>query len=642
MSSVANRAPAQYNYRTTTYTANNTTQQRAVHNVTDDYERWYTEHAPNNRMVLSLQSGIDTEIGWALDRIARLCDNEQFILNSIPGLTDALFEWPEWYLKEGKDEITPAKSLFALDPVLVRRRRHALESLFVLRNSALNEPNAVELMNHRRTQPLIFLALHTIKPDSDANTEFLLNIVELLHTVSSRVFLSSATALERNPIPPLQELAGTSSNRSLIVASLTALYAILSNPPNTAYITLNSPALSASLRYLPLFIDKPLVDACLNFLYVYLSHPAMAKAFLLHPDMPSTLKLLVCHILSEQTEETVYVDLTGPTHIVPSAAAVTRDLQLSKEDLERLMEIPEPQRCYDWMRTMFVAKADGELTQVEFWNLYKDVFMPYQDRYPLLVASDVIKNVNVVFPEAQAMVLPGPPQRFIVRGVDRHKETVDSEKFRCKWDRAQCPVQPFKSPGELYEHLLGHINSEESPEGPCLWATCPQAPLSKAVLRKHVLTHLSSSQPAEKHPSQSESITSISHMPAYPMASPLERPPPPPPQTIVSYSSPMMDPPSSALTALLCIRILFRSSFTTTDEAPRADADHFGFPGLPDDVEEEDLGGDMTVDEQAGMARGRRAFVGVRRLMEGVRIRDPVLMGWIEEMVEAGLSGEAP
>ncbi len=77
---------------------------------------------------------------------------------------------------------------------------------------------------------------------------------------------------------------------------------------------------------------------------------------------------------------------------------------------------------------MFIGKPDGELTQVDFWNLYKDVFAPHQDKYPLLVASDVIKNVNLVFPEAQAMVLQDPVQRFIVRGVDRRKDTLVAEK----------------------------------------------------------------------------------------------------------------------------------------------------------------------------------------------------------------------
>ena len=103
---------------------------------------------------------------------------------------------------------------------------------------------------------------------------------------------------------------------------------------------------------------------------------------------------------------------------------------------------------------MFIAKPDGELTQVDFWNLYKDVFLPHQERYPLLVASEVIKNVNAVFPQAQAMVLPGPPQRFVVRGVDRRQGPSTSTQFKCRWDQSQCAAEPFVATDALYEHIL--------------------------------------------------------------------------------------------------------------------------------------------------------------------------------------------
>src|SRR5688572_18672095 len=103
------------------------------------------------------------------------------------------------------------------------------------------------------------------------------------------------------------------------------------------------------------------------------------------------------------------------------------------------------------MRAMFVAKSDGELTQMDFWNPYKDTFGPYQDRFPLLVASAVIKNVKSVFPQAQHRVLHDPVQQYIVCGVDRRKDPSVNKRFQCQWDRAQCPEQAFETPGELYE-----------------------------------------------------------------------------------------------------------------------------------------------------------------------------------------------
>lgn len=371
---------------------------------------------------------------------------------------------------------------------------------------------------------------------------------------------------------------------------------------------------------------------------------SMAKAFLLHPEMPGVLRLLVSFLLKEQQslEEKVTLDITGNIRTVSSDAVSTRDHELTKDELDSLLSKPEPQRCYDWMKAMFVAKVDGELTQVDFWNLYKDVFSPFQDQYPLLVASDVIKNVNSVFPQAQAMVLQGPVQRFIVRGVDRRKDPIANERFKCHWDRSQCSVLAFTSPGELYDHLLEHLVKLEASGSPCLWSSCTVTPTPKSALRSHLLTHLSSAQPAEKHPSQSDTITLPAGNSPYPMSTPTSRTPPPPRSTVITYERPIVDPPSSALTALLCIRILFRTSFASQDAAPRADADHFGFPGIveePDDQDPDFMNDEPGDDEREGERRGRKAFVSVRRLMEGVRIRDEVLMGWIAEMIDAGISG---
>ena len=52
--------------------------------------------------------------------------------------------------------------------------------------------------------------------------------------------------------------------------------------------------------------------------------------------------------------------------------------------------------------------------------------------------------------------------------------------------------------------------------------------------------------------------------------------------------------------------------------------------------EDQDSVGDS---EKEGERRGRKAFVGVRQLMEEVQIKDETLMSWIAEMVDAGITG---
>lgn len=293
------------------------------------------------------------------------------------------------------------------------------------------------------------------------------------------------------------------------------------------------------------------------------------------------------------------------------------------------------------MKCMFVAKPEGELTQVDFWNLYKDTFTEHAEKNGLLVASDVIKNVNHVFPQAQAMVLQGPIQKFVVRGVDRRKEATTIERFKCQWDRGQCPEAAFQASTELYDHLLEH-HVTQGTESACLWAACPQKNLPKAQLRFHILTHLSTNHSLQKHPSQSDTITLPLGGGAYhPVADPTSRPVPPLRSTVINYTRPKTDPSSPALTTLLIIRILYRTSFASADAAPRADAEHFGFPGAVEDTSDLEDGSDELPggDDKEGEMQGRKAFIGVRKLLENINIQDSVLMSWVEEMVDMGLTG---
>lgn len=254
---------------------------------------WYTEPSPNNRMVLALKSTLEPEITWALDRFCRVCGHESFSLRALPGLTEALFEWPLWYVKGGVLQIEAKSALFSIPKLHEDWRQHALDSLFILRNAAHNPANASELSSRRATQELILVALHRLHPDTDQNVEFLLNTIDILHSIASTSILPAPDVPELvNPIPPLLSFAGSSTNRSLIIASLSTLHLLFSNPPNQVHLTDDSPALAAAIRYLPLVGDDELLDASLNFLYTHLSCNPMAKAFLLSKELVPTLSTL--------------------------------------------------------------------------------------------------------------------------------------------------------------------------------------------------------------------------------------------------------------------------------------------------------------------------------------------------------------
>ncbi|KAF7307515.1 RFX-type winged-helix domain-containing protein [Mycena indigotica] len=599
------------------------------HNTTDGYERWYTETTPHNRMVLALRSGIHHEIHWALERLLRLSIGEIFYFEKTPGLVDALFDWPEWYVKEGYKEMGETYQLFSPSSELVQKRRHALDSLAILRNAAWFEANTRELIYHPRSMPLVCLALANLDCAVDDHAEFLLNVMDFCYCFSAYyVVYPNLVNTVWNPIPRLCHIAGTSSNRSLIISALLALNIFLTNPQNMPLITPNSPALEASLRYLPLVVDKTLLEAVLNYLFTHLSHPTMAKEFLLHPQMPATVKLLVEVLLSEQVEESEDIVVEEPKHIIPTEAAFARDYELTNQDRETIVKLPEPQRCYTWMKLMFVAKRYSELTQVEFWNHYEKAFGPHKSQYPILIAADVIKNVSVVFPSAQPMVENG---KFIVRGVDRRKVSGTDPRFTCLWNRAGCRTA-FSTLGELFDHILGHLAQLQGAESPCLWESCSHASLPQAALRHHLLTHLPSPNVPQTPTSQNDHITTSGE--SYPMKNPTTREPPPI-KTTLTVRKATGNPPSNSLTALLCIRILFRGSFSALEAAPRADDERFGFPGVSEGPDELELDDDMSAEkEREGVARGRKAFYGVRKLMQRVKLADEPLMDWITEMVD--------
>ena len=203
-----------------------------------------------------------------------------------------------------------------------------------------------------------------------------------------------------------------------------------------------------------------------------------------------------------------------------------------------------------------------------------------------------------------------------------------------------CASNPFYSPEDLHKHVKTHLDQisiSGTQEYSCLWASCQHSALSPEDLVPHVWTHLALRQTE----TLVGHVTLATDTEPYPNPKPTERPAPPPQEVLVRVPSPVCDPPSGALTALLILRTLFRASFASCEDAPRADADHFGFPGMVEENDDQERNTDLAMSDtdKEGEKRGRLAFMCVRHLMERVHIRDPVLMSWITEMVDAGFSG---
>ncbi|KAF8603967.1 hypothetical protein BDV93DRAFT_472354 [Ceratobasidium sp. AG-I] len=603
----------------------------------DGVENWYLENDVSNRMVLALRSGIPSEVGWSLTRLGVLSHQwgNRFSLQNMPGSLDALFIVPDWYIEHAPTDVVE-EELLSPDKETWTRRSHALEALLILRNAALEETNFRPVVEHPHTVPFIRDALIKLVP-IETHAEFIVYTLELLHALGPHLVVplppatgDSATQASSKkkhkrkrkekpaiPISRIAEISATTDDRALIIASLSALTALVTVPANTPHIDSCSLALDAALRYLPLTQDRPLLVTALDYLFAHLSYAPASKAFLMNPKMPETVKLLVAILRLEQREEYRSQELPAVPVAASSAPPTHKDYELSLDELQKLIPIPEPARSIQWMQTVFIASPEEEQTQIILWSLYRDTFTPYSHQYLPLNASDVIRNATIAFPTAQPMVFQGPPQRFFIRGIGRRQQPVE-DRFKCLWARGTCTAEISKSPEELHRHLEEHLNAAGVvPPAQCLWSTCTHTD-EPARLGTHVLTHI----PSSRAPSDTSHPASLLNTVTYRAA---------------AAHSP--ETTSLLLTALLVLRLIWRAAIPATLHAgasvPKADEEHFGFPAPPGlldrGTEEDEMGGEALEGEK----RGVRAFRAVVERMQGVKMADDVLMGWVTEMVES-------
>jgi chromatin structure-remodeling complex subunit RSC9 len=292
------------------------------------------------------------------------------------------------------------------------------------------------------------------------------------------------------------------------------------------------------------------------------------------------------------------------------------------------------------MQQVFEPVPHAEMTQVDFWNLYKVAFSPY-GLDNMLPATDLIKLVTTIFPQANAMVLPGTngkPPKFVIRGLERRRASADN-RTKCQWDRWNCEEPSFASPSLLYAHVKSHTTLV--PTTKCLWGSCTHESKTTELFDAHLLTHLPVQIHGTRHPGQADDLIVPIQSEAY-AGMPTARPVPPPPQQPMVYQKAIEDPPSTSFTALLIMRILYRTSFVQAEVVMKTDGNHFGFPGIEQpagEAEAETNGGvvieDLGFDTLEGQRRGKAAFKAIAGMLGGVYIHDPAIAAWIDEILDS-------
>ncbi|KAF8323049.1 hypothetical protein DL93DRAFT_2092778 [Clavulina sp. PMI_390] len=619
----------------------------------DGEEIWYLDGGYNNRTALSLISEIPAEATWALSRLVALSDehNSRFVLITVPKLTEAILYAPLKYVKYYATQ-HESFSPFSPTPRTHLLCKHATESLLVLRNALHNELNVTHLVQDPDAISVIGQILQ-LPFEDERNTEMIIYALEILQILGPHMSPDEdgENPFDEIPINALERMVTDSMDRALLTHAINVLTLLMTPPSSPApnapppysppyNPSADSPTMQRVLHFLTLVQDNLLLMAALEFLAAYLTSLPATQAFLLDPKLAQTLRLLAGVLRYEQRLETQTMPLGSPLRTAEREPGWL-PYELSEEELRRIAPMPEPERSFQWMKKMFENAPGAELTQVVFWTLYKDTFAPLSEYAPsMLQAADIIRNVTIEFPEATASVVndASGTSRFVILNIRRRGKPGSPLRFRCQWNGGTgCADANPTSPEELYQHLVtSHLAlpqddlsqiGQQTNALRCQWSTCDYVTSDPNSLRQHILTHIPTTIPAPKHPSQPPAVTlpsadalasDIGKMSLGSNAmSPLSRPPPPPPTAVLRFrTAPDMGTPSSiALLALYSLRMLFWASFAdSSSSAPVHDEDKFGFPALPSiqqDLEKEEK------EMEAG----------------GEQVADPEIMWWVVDMV---------
>lgn len=446
--------------------------------------------APLDRIIMSLHSGIESEIEYALTTLTYYLCNEPKLLDFsvYPLIGRELIKYfirPYTQLRENK----PVKDLelsLSCESLLTLRnavqdlsnqqwlcqqsnfRKHAAEALkFLLNWFYLTAP-----------KPL-FLAKHT-----DLFHEQLVHVLDILDAVTC--FYTNTPKNDPLFHHVLFVLKLTSDRYILLLAIKCAYHLLFTKPvekaedeepdTNNCIDVVQPEHLQVIVRTL-LINDDELNSAALLFLKQFLTSDA------LHAQYSSSVHSLQLHRLRKLMEASTAANNTHillkhlPELIVAKLPLVefsrlpqelpvtlTKRLlycgvpaatpKLPQKLYNIVINFPEPLRATTWLRccyepyTQVLKPGDdakespaGEVTQISLWKAYENQFEAiWKERlnpsWPnLLPAVDFIKNVSLAFPNSEAMVvnmplanlMQPPRKKFIIKGIQPRQFPVSVE-----------------------------------------------------------------------------------------------------------------------------------------------------------------------------------------------------------------------
>jgi chromatin structure-remodeling complex subunit RSC9 len=301
------------------------------------------------RIAMALRSGLHEEIDWALHELVRMSYElgDDIRLEGVLGLADALL-----------DKIS---SIFKLIPSTNKRRPayinlqtkeydKVLEAMLILRNSALQEDNA------------IFLALKVPRTKSVVERILTLPYAEYPELIELRYYgLDVAESIipfititgEDDPLYVATKQLLHSPERSSLILGLKALARMAVNDENNSL--LQDIPIDSSIRVQQLLLledDEELVNAALDFLYQFTTYKSNVQTLVAKSGgMNKLVDSLVRLMAYGAKEQKVTVNVLK--RMIPLEKLNAEPPTLSSEILSGLLKLNEPERCIQWYLSFF-------------------------------------------------------------------------------------------------------------------------------------------------------------------------------------------------------------------------------------------------------------------------------------------------
>jgi chromatin structure-remodeling complex subunit RSC9 len=298
---------------------------------------------------MALRSGLHEEIDWALHELVRMSYElgDDIRLEGVLGLADALL-----------DKIS---TLFKHIPSAHKRPSYlnfqqkdydkVLEAMLILRNSALQDDNAIFLaLKVPRTKSVVERILglpYDTYPELMELRYYALDVAESIIPYitipgeDDHLYMAMKTLL-------------LSPERSSLILGLKALARMAVNDENNSL--LQDIPHDASVRVQQLLLledDEELVNAALDFLYQFTTYKSNVQTLVAKSGGMIKLVDSLVRLMGYGAEEkTVSVNVLK--RMIPLEKLNAEPPALSSEILSGLLKLNEPERCIQWYENLFL------------------------------------------------------------------------------------------------------------------------------------------------------------------------------------------------------------------------------------------------------------------------------------------------